>query len=219
METETEFVPSNGNKRKPAVAKPSAIERAGNLTVDVVCVGATPLLMHRFAEASEIDGQTRAVNITRGTPREEAEKAAYRLADGALYLPGAGLARLIREAAGSHKQRGSRKSMKYIIGAAVLVLSETLALVDADGKPLTEFEVDSRPVVIPSTKGRVMRHRPRLDQWGFKGRLKINQKLVQREFVHQIVTDGGEQIGLGDYRPEKGGPYGTFRIVRWDEAV
>ena len=28
-----------------------------------------------------------------------------------------------------------------------------------------DAEVDSRPVVIPSTKGRIMRHRPKLETW------------------------------------------------------
>jgi hypothetical protein len=86
-----------------------------------------------------------------------------------------------------------------------------------DNGPAQDFEVDSRPVTIPATKGRVMRHRPRFDDWGAKFSLKINDSLISTELVHQLLNEAGEQIGIGDFRPEKTGPFGTFRVVKFDE--
>lgn len=182
--------------------------------------GDTSLLQHRFGEDAEANSgkSTRRVLIQDETPRQAAEKVCYRDAEGRFYFPGAAIGRLLREAGGAHKQRGSRKSLKYVVPAAVLVLHDAVIITNGDGKPAKDFEVDSRPVVIPSTKGRVMRHRPRFDKWGASFDIRINETVLPPDVVHHLLTEGGEQIGIGDYRPEKGGPFGTFRVVKWEEA-
>ena len=179
--------------------------------------GRTALLMHRWSENAEVAPGTRNVHVVNADPRVEAERYAYRRPDGVLYLPGAAPARLLREAGGAHKQRGSRKSMKYVVPAAVLVIDDVLPLTDANDELLTEFEVDSRPVTIPATKGRIMRHRPRLNEWRVEVSLEIDETLIDPALVHQLLTEGGRSLGLGDYRPEKGGPFGRFSVIGWRE--
>ena len=188
---------------------------------EVEITGTSPLLQHRFAEAEEARKSTRAVHVGREDPREEAERHAYRVVEGmspapagTLYFPGAALARLLREGGGSHKQRGSRKSIKYVIPSAVLVEDDVVPL-SLEGQFLSEIEVDSRPVVIPATKGRIMRHRARVNSWGATFSLSIDDTLVDEDLVHQILVEGGSRIGLGDFRPEKGGPFGRFRVTGW----
>jgi len=190
-------------------------------TYNVRIEGITPLLQHRFAEPNEADAGkgTRAVHIKDVLPRDQAELAAYRKRDGTLFLPGAAIARMLREAGGSHKQKGSRKSLKYIVPAGVRMTEDQLTLVNGDGKtPLKDFEVDARPVTIPSTKGRIMRYRPRLDCWGAVFALAINEDVLDPVTVHQLLREGGERIGVGDYRPEKGGPFGCFQVVHWEKV-
>jgi hypothetical protein len=185
---------------------------------DVTIKGVTPLLQHRFNEDAEQSRSTRKVLVQRGTPREEAEKVVYKNGHG-FYFPGAAIARLLREAGGNHKLRGSRKSAKFIIPAAVLVLADTVTILNGDGStPAKDFEVDSRPVTIPATKGRIMRHRPRFDEWSAKFTLRINDSILPDDFVHTLLGEGGEQIGIGDFRPEKGGPFGTFIVTNWKGA-
>lgn len=75
--------------------------------------------------------------------------------------------------------------------------------------------MDSRPVVIPATKGRIMAHRPRFDCWSAVFSLAINEALLPEDFVNQLLTEGSQQIGVGAYRPEKGGPFGCFLIEEW----
>lgn len=187
-------------------------------TFDVEISGITSLLQHRFSETAEVDGAapTRTVNLASMTPRDAAETVAYRKEDGTLYHPGAAISRLLREAGSSHKQKGSRKSLKYIVPAAVIVGEDALPL--SNGKPLTDFEVDSRPVTIPATKGRIMRHRPRVDEWTIKFRLEIDEAVLPPDIIHQLLIEGGQRIGIGDYRPEKGGPFGRFLVQCWDEV-
>lgn len=177
--------------------------------------GISALLMHRFGEAEELAGETRSVKIENMTPRDAAERTAFRQG-GKLYIPGAAPARLLREAGSAHKQRGTRKSLKYIVPAAVIVAEDVIFLHDAAGKPLTKIEVDSRPVTIPATKGRIMRHRARVEKWRATLTLEIDETVLDAATIRQLLEEGGRRIGIGDYRPEKGGPYGRFSIISWE---
>lgn len=181
--------------------------------------GLTPLLSHRWAEVQETEETTRAVHIERRDPRQEAERVCYRRDDGAIYFPGAAIARLLRESGGSHKQRGSRKSLKFVIPAAVIVVDDQILLKDVNGEPMTDFEVDSRPVTIPATKGKIMRHRPRFNTWGAEISLEIDSQMIESDTIHQLLTEGGKRIGIGDFRPERGGPFGRFAVVQWAELA
>lgn len=78
---------------------------------------------------------------------------------------------------------------------------------------MSTFEVDSRPVVIPATKGRIMRHRPRFDSWRMKFQLELDDSLVPSDVCQQLLEEGGRQNGLGDFRPM----FGRFRVFSWSE--
>lgn len=187
-------------------------------TFSVTIEGLTPLLQHRFGEESEIPDQVRAIHVKKVDPREAAEKVSYRMPDKTLYLPGSAISRLLRDAGASHKQRGSRKSLRYIVPAAVIVSEDVIPLRNGDGRsPAKEFEVDSRPVSIPATKGRIMRHRPRLNKWSAVFSLTIDDEMMDEGTIQQLLTEGGRKIGVGDYRPDKGGSFGRFMVTEWKE--
>lgn len=187
--------------------------------VDVEIEGVTPLIQHKFSDHSAVNGgkPTRKIMVDEKVPREEAEKNAYRTVDNEIYHPGAAISRLLREAGSQHKLKGSRKAVKYLVPAAVMMMDDNVFVRGKDGKVLKTFEVDARSVVIPSTKGRIMCWRPRHDQWVMRFRLRINESVLPCELIHQLLMQGGEQIGIGDFRPEKGGPFGTFRVTKWKE--
>lgn len=186
------------------------------MNITATIEGISPLLMHRFGESEELAGETRSVKIESMTPRDAAERTAFRK-DGRLYIPGAAPARLLREAGSAHKQRGTRKSLKYIVPAAVIVTTDIIFLHGPSGAPLTEIEVDSRPVTIPATKGRIMRHRARIEKWRAAIPLEIDETVLDAATIHQLLEEGGRRIGIGDYRPERGGPYGRFAIIEWQD--
>lgn len=179
--------------------------------------GTAPMLQHRATEEA-LSGTTR--NNTPGEeddPRNVCERAVYRLPNSQqLAFPGAAIARMLREAGGSHKAKGSRKSLKYMVPAAVVVQDDLCALFLHDHKTkLVNYEVDSRPVTIPATKGRVMRHRARFNEWSGFVRLRINADVLDEAMIRRLMIEGLQQIGLGDYRPERGGPFGMADMVHW----
>lgn len=172
--------------------------------------------MSRFHENEESPKSTRKMLVNRGTPREEAAKLLYVDNNGKFFFPGSCVERMLRAVASNHKMRGSRKSAKYILPSCVRVVEDTITMLNGDEKsPAESWEVDSRPVVIQSTKGRIMRHRPRFDTWSASFTLKINDDLLEETFVHQLMDEAGQQNGLGDFRVEKGGRFGAFQVIEW----
>lgn len=184
--------------------------------IEVEIRGVTPLLIHRFAEASETAKRTRRVEIAEVDPRVEAEKVAYIANDGTYFFNAFAIPSAMGNAGSNHKSRGSRKSLRFVVPSAVRMLSDTVTILNGSG-PAKTFEVDSRPVTIPATKGRVMRHRPRFNEWGARFSMAVDETLLAPETAHQLLVEAGQAIGIGDFRPEKRGPFGTFRVTKFEE--
>ncbi len=185
-------------------------------TIRVEIRGVTPLLIHRFNEDAESSKKTRRVEATNRDPRDEATKNAYIAPDGTFYFSAFSIPGSMGNAGSSHKSTGSRKSLRYVVPSAVRMLSDKVTILNGAG-PAKSFEVDSRPVTIPATKGRIMRHRPRFDQWGAEFDILLDDQLLSPEMAQQLLTEAGQSIGIGDFRPEKRGPFGTFRVIKFDE--
>lgn len=186
-------------------------------TIEVEIRGTSPLLIHRFSEDSEQAKSTRRTMIKQRDPREEATKAAYIAPDGTFYFSAFSIPNSMGNAGSNHKMRGSRKSLRFIVPSAVRVTNEAITILNCDG-PAKGFEVDARPVTIPATKGRIMRYRPRFDNWGAKFNLILDDSTLDIETAHQLLNEAGQFIGIGDFRPEKRGPFGCFRVVSFQES-
>lgn len=165
--------------------------------------GTSPLLMNRFPEVAPEGLQKMSRN-------DQAEVAAYRDTAGVLFVPGVNIHRcLIAGAAYTKKGRGT---LAKIAAACLLVEDEKVSL------NVREYEVDARPVVIPATKGRIMRFRPRLDTWKISFFMIYDAGLLNIEEVHRILEDSGRRVGLLDFRPERKGPFGRFVVKEVSEA-
>ena len=186
------------------------------IQVEVWVEGDTPLLQNRATEEALMGRTRKNTPGEEEDPRDIAEKTVYRLPDRAIAIPGSAFMRLLREAGGSHKSKGSRKSLKWLVPAAVLVLDDLCPLYLHDRRtPIKDFEVDTRPVTIPATKGRVIRHRSRFNEWACRVHLRINTSILDEKTVRLLMSEGLAQIGLGDYRPEKGGSFGVSALTSW----
>ena len=185
-------------------------------TVEVEIKGTSPLLIHRFNEEAESSRKTRKIEVKNRVPRDEANKCAYIAKDGTHYFNAFSIMAAMCGAGSSHKMTGSRKTLRFIVPSAVRVNQEGITILNGKG-PVKDFEVDSRPVTIPATKGRIMRHRPRYDSWSAKFNLMINEDLLSVDSAHQLLNEAGLSIGIGDFRPEKRGPFGTFVVTRFKE--
>lgn len=70
--------------------------------------------------------------------------------------------------------------------------------------------VDARSVVV--SKRRVMRYRPRFNRWAVEVAIIFDESILD---AHQLVSsleNAGRYVGIGDYRPKKGGSFGRFEV-------
>jgi hypothetical protein len=186
-------------------------------TFNVEIRGITPLLIHRFNEDAEQAKKTRRIEATQKDPRAEAQKNAYIAQDGTFYFNAFSIPNAMGNAGSSHKATGTRKTLRFVVPSAVRMNTDSVTIMNGKG-PAKDFEVDARPVTIPATKGRVMRYRPRFDCWGAQFELCVDENLLSPEMAHQLLTEAGQSIGIGDFRPEKRGPFGRFMVTKWEEA-
>jgi hypothetical protein len=186
-------------------------------TISVTIRGVTPLLIHRFGDAAEQAGPTRRVMSSRPDPEAEAKQHAYIADDGTYFFSAFAIPSAMGSAGANHKMRGSRKTLRFVVPSAVRVTTDAITILNGSG-PAKKYEIDSRPVTIPATKGRIMRHRPKFIEWGAEFDLLLNDDMLSVEDAHKLLNEAGVSIGIGDFRPEKRGPFGTFRVTRFDDA-
>ena len=186
------------------------------MRVKVEIAGVTGLLMNRFGEDAEAavgSGTRPTFSGDKGTPRDQASKKAYADQDGQLYIPGANIFASIINAGIFHKVgKKQLTTAKTSLIPAGCIVEDLICPLGTD-----KWEVDSRSVVNPSTSGRMMCHRPRLDQWSLSFTLNIDTTVFDPKLIRAVVDDAGKKIGLGDFRPQRKGPFGRFVVTKWQE--
>lgn len=180
------------------------------MRIKIKIQGISPLLMCKCSpEALSSEGRKKDKNQE---PRDEAELYAYRLEKtGELYIPAECVyASIVR--AGIYHKIGKNKvttQKTSLIPAGIFILTETCNL------STKKFEVDSRPVVVPATGGRIMRHRPRLDKWQTEFELDVDENMFSENEVRAFVDDAGSKCGLLAFRPACKGWFGRFKVTEW----
>lgn len=189
------------------------------MQINVSIEGVTALICNRFtdeaAEASGAGKRGASAARDRGTPMEQAEQKLYRGLNGQLIMPQPNLLRCLVEGGRFHKAGKSqittdRKSALYscadVVGSEILI---------QHNEP---WRVDTRPVRIPATGGRILTHRPMFDDWRLDFEVELDTSIIGVKLFRQIVDDAGLRVGLGDFRPACKGPYGKFKVTRWQEV-
>ena len=175
-----------------------------NKRINFRITGISPLLMHRFPLEP-------VPNIEKLPAGEQAEICLYRRDDGTVYVPGITLQRALVAGATYSKGKG-RGSLQKPVSACVLIEDEHLPLAEQ------EYTIDARAVVIPATKGRIVRYRPRFDDWQVEGSVMYDPELLSEMQLRQVFDDTGSRVGLLDFRPEKKGPFGRFTVTHWEQG-
>lgn len=171
--------------------------------------GVTPLLVNRFHEDAQEEA-TGGVHVRkeRLAPQQDAEDRLYQNESGC-YFPAENLRQSVILAASRTKI--GRRAATTDVAAALFITPFALPIAG-------EWHVDSRPVVIPATRGRILRHRPMFDEWTIEFTLQIETELLDASTVRKVLDDAGNYVGIGDFRPAKKGPYGRFRVDSWHEV-
>lgn len=144
------------------------------------------------------------------TPEEEAAAALYWTEDkSSIMIPAINIQSCMIAASSGWKV-GKKSMMPYIAGSI---------FIDPKAVPFNtkKYEIDIRRVVIMG-KG-IMRARPKLYPWKLYFSIGVAEEDIPiagdalSENLHNILNEGGRRLGLGDFRPQRKGPFGRFRVV------
>jgi hypothetical protein len=175
--------------------------------VSFLIVGMSPLLQNNPAMFIGIE-ETNALG-TKKTYKDDVEASmrVYKDEDGHFVHPSQSFVKCMTSAV-SGKKFGKVHAVKTIKGS-VFIAEPWSIILDANGKPATKYSIDKRAAVVG--KARIPRCRPMFDKWSIKLALDIDTALVSPSSILDALMLGGRTIGVGDYRPEKGGGFGRFQ--------
>jgi hypothetical protein len=176
----------------------------------VTIKGLSPLLMHADRLANPLDPVTKAHKAMTVKPKKTDSEheaiaksewlASLYYRDGVgVYIPGQNIDACLKDAA--KMQKLGKKFTQ-----AVMVLEDEVPLqYKGPKKPDALFEegfVDVRGVKVSQAK--VMRYRPKFNEWGAAFTVAFNDDLVNLDALRRAIADAGSLIGLCDYRPRFG---------------
>lgn len=187
------------------------------MKIAVQIEGRTPLLCNRFTEEAQMSatsGNRTSLVGKKKTPREIAEEKLY-LSESKPHkpvIPGANLFRCIIDA-GKFFKAGKTKvtTQKTSLIPACVAIAE----IEIPIKHNDPWDVDERPVRIPSTGGRILAYRPRFNDWSLSFHLWLDWEMMSPKMLRDILDAAGKRIGLGDFRPDCKGAFGKFDVTMW----
>jgi hypothetical protein len=195
---------------KTAAADRIEIEQLPQATIFLPVVGTAPLLMHRFSEKAKramLDAvQGRKSQKEPKNPDDEYRAAFYRLPDGRPGLPALAFKAATIGAARFYSQL-TMTALKQFIFFTGPIGSDGQQLVAIDGEPVMREDV-----VRIGRGGTELRYRPEFPHWSATLAITYISSMLTESSLVAIVDAGGLGIGVGDWRPEKGGNFGTFKV-------
>jgi hypothetical protein len=176
-------------------------------TIEIEITGIAPLLHNRFPTEEHGQNTSKAKKKVY-VPKEEAEKKLYKDSEGKIVHPAEHMFQSIRRAASDFKFSG-KKTFKDVIISGIVVLPDMIPLIT--DKP---YDIDTRPVVVPGQRSRVLCWRPRFNNWKLKFIIHIlDDENISISNLKEILEKAGATKGIGDYRPR----FGRFMVTSFQE--
>ena len=185
--------------------------------------GLTPIIMHSCAamdEEHDLVKEKAEIIRKKGANRTSADKVRLKEIDTALgfwldengevEIPTAAIRRCLEDSAKKLKQ-GSQVREGLIVTKTTFHYDKSL------GETLDELaknkEVQlTKPAVIQ--RNRLLITRPHFKEWSCDIEVDAEDDLVDISQLQQWFEIGGRRVGLGDWRPQKSGHYGRYRLTK-----
>lgn len=194
---------------------------SGSITMDVKLIGLAPILLnHPHPDVFENRIKTKEM-----APEEIIPYRLYpgsSIGDGLTY-PTRSLMANLQNASVGQKMPGKRSmGLKRFIplirfkGEYLKIYNSAEELIRLD-----DIEIHQVPGVINGA--RVMITRPKINDWSLLFKLDLIVAMFELpedaviELVNSLFERGGLMYGLGDWRPETGGIFGTYAVERFEK--
>jgi len=174
-------------------------------TYEVEIEGITPLMMNRILEPEEIPKKQGEAFDS----QELAHKKVYKVGD-KIVVPSEWIIRAMQRVAGEFRVEGMKKTTyKQLLPGNVFIEPE---FIEIDPQ---EYVIDKRTVVIPTTRGRVWRYRPKWPKWKLKFKIKVFDERIKQEVLNHILVEAGRRVGIGDGRSIG---FGRFIVTKFEQT-
>lgn len=173
--------------------------------------GISPLIQHAWSERNlamlrDKHAGKKTKSREKRDPEAEGREAMYTTSKGGFGIPVSAIKQAMISAA--HKDIGIEKTL----------VRKSLFFVCEDRTNILPMEC-SDPV-IREDYVRVgagvadLRYRPEFSEWSVRLTIEYDSDLLRIEDILNLVDRAGFGVGIGEWRPEKGGEYGRFQVDR-----
>jgi len=193
------------------------IDRIAAETIRVPIVGTAPLIVHNWSEKSKrqmLEAQQGKKRLKEARdPQAEFEAAFYRIIDPASGELSYGFPVTAFKAAtvGAARFYGKDISMtalrQLLFMRGVLTEGDPQQLVAIEGEPRMREDM-----VRVGMGGSDLRYRPEFPTWSAHLEVTFITSSISRQSVLSLIDAAGMGIGVGEWRPEKRGEFGTYAV-------
>lgn len=194
----------------------------GLVTINVGLVGVSPLLMNAMDEATLerlVTGEKAPKGAPKGTPLEQATKKLYRDAQGNPVLPVQNILSSLIEAGRSVRLEGKKQvstASSTVLPSFMSIEGLQFAVLDTlDNRKPASWRVSLMQGRNPNGGEAVGICRPLFDSWALLLTIVADLDTVPERIVRELFDKAGSNVGVGDFRPQRKGFYGRWRIDRW----
>jgi hypothetical protein len=186
-----------------------------------VSIGGDQLIMHNGQTADPLNKYAKALKaVTSDKARKKTDEGIVEMGriecEAGLYLDAKNRVILPTRVLEAHISEGARKTKEGKSALAGMFV-DTDGVLAYDGGPLTVAKIlDSAAhqlrlsVVVGQAK--VMRVRPFFQNWSTTFQVSILEEMVTPEMLKTWITNGGNFVGIGDYRPR----YGRYDLKKFE---
>lgn len=192
-------------------------------TLQVPIIGTSPLIVNKFSEKAKREILEKQTKQARGLkeardPQKEAEAGEHLTQDGFPAFPIVGF-------------KGAIVAAARLLDFKMTEIRQAIAISGDPSAPLeTAFEgahyrdMVAEIIVPPASRNiredvvkisggvSMLRYRYEYQRWGATIVVSYNSEFLSEDQLAQLIHMAGQTVGIGEWRPERSGLYGTFRI-------
>lgn len=175
--------------------------------------GVSPMLMHRFSEKARKELADRDQRKLKGKTKPardtdaEFEACIYRLSDGSAGFPcSAFKAAAVRAGKLAGLKMTDARQMFWVHQDDVSDMGEMCVRIEGECRKREDF-------VRLNGAGADLRYRAEFSPWWAVLTIDFDADLISAESIANLFARAGMNVGIGDWRPEKGGNFGMFKIA------
>jgi hypothetical protein len=172
----------------------------------VTIIGDSPLISHRFSDSQKkamLDKQMKKAQAAKEAknPEKDYAESIYKTRDGKPGFPASGI-------------KGACVAACSFIEGMTKVEARGAFYILGDILPIKGEPRMREDIVRLGGKVADLRYRAEFPEWSIDLDVLHNPRVISAEAIVNLIENAGFSVGLGDWRPQKNGSFGMFRVKR-----